>query len=188
MFPQKKCFAPLSPGTLNHMLLFNFVASINCIMSHHNYLTGNPTPPAAYSCYPVPLSFPLSMRTFQLCILFLPLFSPTTLKFPLYLGRDYLLVRLFLAFCAVPRRIHIRPIILFSASFSLGYPLYFCLLFLLRLQYSYSLYKYCQLSFRFCFWLRLCSTPPLFSPISFGPFTISYLLPPYVSIYSRTSS
>ena len=66
------------------------------------------------------------MRNLQLCILspIHPL-SPISLEFPLNLDRDYLLVRLFLAFCALPWRIHIRSMILLLASFSLDYLLYF---------------------------------------------------------------
>ena len=140
-------------------------------MSHRNYLTRNPTP---YSCYPVPFSFSLSIRTLQFCILF-PALSLMTLEFPLYLSRDYLLVRLFLAFCALPRRIHLRSIIQLSASFSLGCAHYFRLLFLQRLYYSY--YLYCELSFLLCFWLWPC----LFYTTTVLPhilWAVYYLLPP----------
>ena len=46
---------------------------------------------------------------------------------PPCLGRPYILVRLFLSFGALPRRIHMRSMILLLVSVSLHYPLYCCL-------------------------------------------------------------
>ena len=124
-------------------------------MPHNNYLTGKPTPPAPLfllSC--TFLFFPIYAYSPTLHPLPPSTLSPMILEFPLYLGRDHLLVRLFLGFRALPRRIHTRSMILLSAYFLLGYPLYFCLLFLLRRCCSCP--PNCEPSFRFCSWLRLC--------------------------------
>ena len=83
------------------------------------------------------------MGNLQLCILLPRPRSPMTLEFPLYLGHAYELVQLFQAFCALPRRIHMRSMMLFSAST-------FVLLFLLRRYLSYSLFFW-PFRFRFRF-------------------------------------
>ena len=126
-----------------------------------------------YSCYSVLSSFSLSLPTLQLCILFPPPLSPTTLEFPLCLGRIYFLVRKFL------RRIHIRSMILFSVSASFGFTIHSILV-----CYSFSvvttiIYILSSSSFRsisvsglVCFlcaamflaqplWATLCFLPPL---------------------------
>ena len=124
MFAQEKHIS--LPATL--VLLSICFRRIMCfwtpLLCHTSVLwLGTLLPPPPSSCYPAPSSVSLSMRTLQFCILFpLPL-SPMTLEFPLYRGRAYLLVRLFLAFCALPWQIHKRSMILFPTYFTFHYPL-----------------------------------------------------------------
>ena len=140
MSPEKKYFAPRSPGTLIHMLSSNFVSLIASIMSHKYSLTRNPTPPAPLFLLSCPFFFfPIHAYSPTLHPISPPL-SHMTLEFPLYLVRAFLFVRPFLAFCALLWRIHIRSIILFSASFLCHCPVYLCLLFVLRRHFSYPLF------------------------------------------------
>ena len=93
------------------MVSSNFVSSITSIMLH-KYRLGTLLSPRPCSCYPVPL-IPHSPN--------LPPFSrplpPMTLEFSLCVRHAYLLVPLLRFFRALPWRICIRYIMLFSASF-----------------------------------------------------------------------
>ena len=112
MSPEKKYFAPRSPGTLIHMLSSNFVSLITSTMSHKYSLTRNPLPILAILSLPL-FSYPCVLSNFASHSS--PLLSPMNLQSPLHQGRAYLLVRLVLAFCALPWRIHMRSMILLSA-------------------------------------------------------------------------
>ena len=105
MFPEKKKIAHRSTGVplskcFRPMLSFN-----TSIMSHKYSLTRNPTPPA-------PLSLPLfsydpGVLSNVASYSARPLVLPGLLNFHCIYNRWRLLVRLFLAFCALSWRIHI---------------------------------------------------------------------------------
>ena len=134
----------------------------------------SPRPPFLLSC-PF-LFFPIHAYS-PTCTLFpLPL-SPSNIEFPLYLGHAYLLVRLFLAFSVLPWRIHIRSMILFSASHLFHYPVCVCLLFVLRRYYCSS--RFFDLSFLFPFsvfvfvCLLYATSPPPQFPLDHSLFPAS---------------
>ena len=109
-FPKKNHFPLHSLGTLIHKLSSIFFVLDHLYLCHTSIigpLIGTLLPPTPNSCYPFPSFFHLIMRNLQLCVLFVPL----------YLGRAYSRVRLFLAVCALPWRFYTRSMIIFSASF-----------------------------------------------------------------------
>ena len=187
MSPEKKYFAPRSPGTLIHMLSSNFVSLIASIMSHKYSLTRNPTPPAPLFLLSCPFFFfPIHAYSPTLHPISPPL-SHMTLEFPLYLGHAYLLVRLFLAFSVLPWRIHIRSMILFSASHLFHYPVCVCLLFcspslLLFFSLLLSFFPFSIFGFVFVCLLYATSPPPN------SLWTTHCFLPHLASVHPRAAS
>ena len=130
------------------------------------------------------------MRTLQFCILFpLPL-SPMTLEFPLYRGRAYLLVRLFLALRALPWRIHIRFMILPQLLFCFTFHSAFVCSFIVVTTPILSSFRFLSVAVSGLVVCLLALRHLLFfSLIPFQSLTVSCLtLPPFTLGVRRSSA